>query len=64
MKQLRIVYDTGELNQNGKPITKRTALAICDDATVENCEQIVNLLDSLTKYTAQEGYLIITQQVY
>ncbi|AEH50328.1 hypothetical protein [Pseudothermotoga thermarum] len=64
MKQLRIVYDTGELGQNARPIRRRTALVISDEATAQNCEQIVQLLDSLTKYTALEAHMVIVEQVY
>ncbi len=64
MKQLRIIYNTGEVNENGRPVTRRNALVVSDDATSENCEQIVMLLDSLTKYVAQEGYMVVTTQIY
>lgn len=63
MKQLRIVYNTGEVNESGRPILRRASFAVEDSVTMAQAEQITSVIDSLTNYTVQEAYLITTVQV-
>ncbi|MGB9790527.1 DUF1659 domain-containing protein [Thermotoga caldifontis] len=63
MKQLRLVYNTGEVNESGRPILRRASFAVEDSVTMVQAEQITNVIDSLTNYTVQEAYLITTVQV-
>jgi hypothetical protein len=63
VKQLRIVYNTGEVNENGRPILRRGTFAVEDSVTTVQAEQIANLIDSLSNYTVQEAYLVTITQV-
>lgn len=63
MKQLRIVYNTGEVDESGRPILRRASFDVEDSVTMAQAEQITGVIDSLTNYTVQEAYLITTVQV-
>lgn len=64
MKQLRLVWNTGLLDEDGDPILRRGTLAVEDTATNADASQIATVLDSLTGYALQEAYLVITEQIY
>jgi len=67
MKQLRLVWNTGLLDEDGDdgdPILRRGTLAVEDTVTNADASQIATVLDSLTGYTLQEAYLVITEQIY
>ncbi|KAF2958601.1 hypothetical protein AS159_02635 [Thermotoga sp. Ku-13t] len=63
MKQLRIVYNTGELSETGRAIVRRNNIDVEDSVDSTKALQISQLLGSLTNYTVQEVYLIVTTQV-
>lgn len=63
MKQLRIVYNTGELSETGRPILRRNNIAVEDSVDSSKGVQIAQVIDSLTDYTVQEAYLIVTTQI-
>ncbi|HBT38789.1 MAG: hypothetical protein H5T93_04020 [Pseudothermotoga sp.] len=63
MKQLRIVYNTGEISEAGQPVLRRGTFAVEDFVTTTQAEQIANLIDSLSSYTVQEAYLVTVTQV-
>ncbi|KUK23753.1 MAG: hypothetical protein XD57_0144 [Thermotoga petrophila] len=63
MKQIRIVYNTGEVDESGRPVLRRGTFAVEDSVTTVQAEQIANLIDSLSDYTVQEAYLVTTTQV-
>lgn len=64
MKQLRLVWNTGLLDEDGDPILRRGTLAVEDTVTNADASQIATVLDSLTGYTLQEAYLVTTEQIY
>ncbi|MGJ8454499.1 hypothetical protein ACSFC1_04265 [Pseudothermotoga sp. U03pept] len=64
MKQLRIVYNTGELSEAGRPVLRRNLIDVEDSITSQAALQIAQIIDSLTDYTLQEAYLITTTQLY
>ncbi len=63
VKQLRIVYNTGELSQTGRPIVRRNNIDVEETVDSSKALQIAQIIDSLTNYTVQEVYLILTTQV-
>ncbi|MFN4191053.1 MAG: hypothetical protein ACK4E2_08655 [Pseudothermotoga sp.] len=63
MKQLRIVYNTGELSETGRPILRRNNINVEDSVDSSKGLQIAQIIDSLTDYTVQEVYLILTTQI-
>ncbi|HEY8540737.1 MAG TPA: hypothetical protein VIL29_00025 [Pseudothermotoga sp.] len=63
MKQLRIVYNTGELSQTGRPIVRRNNIDVEDSVDSSKALQIAQVIGDLTNYTVQEVYLIVTTQV-
>lgn len=63
VKQLRIVYNTGELSETGRAIVRRNNIDVEDSVDSTKALQISQLLGSLTNYTVQEVYLIVTTQV-
>ncbi|HEY8542054.1 MAG TPA: hypothetical protein VIL29_06695 [Pseudothermotoga sp.] len=63
MKQLRIVYNTGELSQTGRPILRRNNIDVEDSVDSSKALQIAQVIGNLTNYTVQEAYLIVTTQV-
>ncbi|WP_148202142.1 DUF1659 domain-containing protein [Pseudothermotoga lettingae] len=63
VKQLRIVYNTGELSQTGRPILRRNNIDVEDSVDSTKAMQIAQTIAALTNYTVQEVYLIVTTQV-
>lgn len=63
VKQLRIVYNTGELSQTGRPIVRRNNIDVEDSVDSSKALQIAQVIGDLTNYTVQEVYLIVTTQV-
>lgn len=63
VKQLRIVYNTGELSESGRPILRRNNIDVQDSVDSAKGLQIAQIIDSLTNYTVQEVYLIVTTQI-
>ncbi len=63
VKQLRIVYNTGELSQTGRPILRRNNIDVEDSVDPSKALQIAQVIGDLTNYTVQEVYLIVTTQV-
>jgi len=63
MKQIRIIFNTGEVTESGRPITRRSTYLVSDSVTTVQAEQIASLIESLSDYDVQEAYLITTVQV-
>lgn len=63
VKQLRIIYNTGELSQAGRPIVRRNNIDVEDSVDSSKGMQIAQIIDSLTDYIVQEAYLIVTTQI-
>jgi len=63
MKQIRIIFNTGEVTESGTPILRRSTYLVSDSVTTVQAEQIASLIDSLSDYDVQEAYLITTVQV-
>lgn len=63
VKQLRIVYNTGELSQTGRPVMRRNNIDVEDSVDSTKAMQAAQIIEGLTNYTIQEVYLIVTTQV-
>lgn len=63
MKQLRIVYNTGQVSETGTPVLTRNLIDVADTVNEAAAAQIAQIIDSLTDYTVQEAYLVTTVQV-
>lgn len=63
MKFIRIVFNTGEVNEQGKPILLSYTLRVESSVNAPAAAQIAELIDSLTQYVVQEAYLVTTEQV-
>lgn len=63
MKELRIVFHTGAVDANGKPILLHWTIKVTNAVNTTSATQIAELIDSLTQYTVQEAYIVTTQQV-
>ncbi|WP_171816317.1 hypothetical protein [Thermotoga profunda] len=48
MKQLRIVYNTGELSQTGRPILRRNNIDVEDSVDPSKALQIAQVIDDTT----------------
>ncbi|MEM2031090.1 MAG: hypothetical protein QXV35_07080 [Archaeoglobaceae archaeon] len=63
MKEIRIIFNTGEVDEQGKPILSPRTYRVEDSVTAVQAEQIVSAIESLTEWQVQEAYLITTTQV-
>ena len=63
MKRLRIMWLTGETDENGDPITRRQTITVSDEADVPNMQNAVSSLSTLTTYTLSDAYLITFEEV-
>ncbi|KHC90347.1 hypothetical protein Mc24_08304 [Thermotoga sp. Mc24] len=62
-KALRIVWATGEVDENGSPVTKRQTISISPNATVQDLVNAVNILDSLSSYTYVSAQLVTYETI-
>ena len=49
VKRVRLVWDTGEVDENGNPILRRQTVLVEESATEQDCYDIAYLLASLSK---------------
>ncbi|MEJ5228522.1 MAG: hypothetical protein WHT65_00820 [Pseudothermotoga sp.] len=64
MKQVRIVYNTGQLSETGTPVLRRNVIDVEDSVAEQTASQIAQVIGALTEYTLQEAHLITTTQVF
>jgi len=50
-KRLVITWDTGVVDENGDPVTRRSTIAVSNNATDQSLYDLAYQLESLTNYT-------------
>jgi len=50
-KRLVITWDTGIVDENGDPVTRRSTIAVSNNATDQSLYDLAYQLESLTNYT-------------
>lgn len=63
VKQIRIIFNTGEVSESGGPILRRSTYSVSDSVGSVQAEQIASLIGSLSDYSVQEAFLITVTQV-
>ncbi|MEN3009274.1 hypothetical protein [Pseudothermotoga sp.] len=63
MKQIRIVFNTHEVDESGRPVLRRSTYSVEDTVGPVQAQQIAELIGALSDYTVQEAYLISVEQV-
>jgi hypothetical protein len=62
-KALRIVWATGEVDENGNPVTRRQTISVSPNATAQDLANAVNTLDFLSSYTYVSAQLVTYETI-
>lgn len=62
-KALRILWATGEVDENGDPVTRRQTISVSPNATAQDLANAVNALDSLTNHTYVSAQLVTYETI-
>ncbi len=62
-KSLRIVWGTGEVREDGRPILRRQTIRVTTDATATDLSTAINALSALTKYALVSAQLVTSEQL-
>ncbi|PLV59341.1 DUF1659 domain-containing protein [Thermotoga sp. KOL6] len=62
-KALRIIWATGEVDENGDPVIRRQTITVSPNATVQDLATAVDALDSLTNRTHVSAQLVTYETI-
>lgn len=62
-KSLRIVWGTGEVREDGRPVLRRQTIRVTADATTTDLSAAIVALSALTKHAFVSAQLVTSEQL-